>query len=417
MAGCWARGTCRGSGRRVRGGLAPAEHDVLGPLEGEVQVAVARRRGEPAVGEQPRPPGRGRASWGAVAATTPRPRRGRPRPATRSASRPVDRGVDAASRAGGRSRRPSGEPASRRPRGRASRRRRTRSPPWSSRTSERPASAASRSRSDGGPAALGRSRARRVVRVRTAPTGRDAADEVEVQLAGEVARTPRRPGRCCRARRAGGDHTPIPSWPGRTARIPPDTPLFAGRPTSNSHSPAPSYMPQVAMTDSTSRTVSSPAACSPGERVAAARGERRGDQRQVAGVHRDAQHAEVGVEHGLGVVVEGARAAQQVGDRAVAVAGRRAPSGTRPRRPRGRRPANRPSDASRWSIAAGRRPGRPRPGTMPTAVIAPALTIGLSGMPVAGASEIALKASPVGSTPIRRRTARLAVERRGSWRT
>ena len=42
---------------------------------------------------------------------------------------------------------------------------------------------------------------------------------------------PRRRGRCCRARRAVARRPPIPSWPGTTARIPPETPLLAGRPT------------------------------------------------------------------------------------------------------------------------------------------------------------------------------------------
>ena len=54
---------------------------------------------------------------------------------------------------------------------------------------------------------------------------------------------------------SGGDQTAIPSWPGRTARMPPDTPLLAGRPTPTNHSPAPSYIPQLAITESTMRTV------------------------------------------------------------------------------------------------------------------------------------------------------------------
>ncbi len=44
-------------------------------------------------------------------------------------------------------------------------------------------------------------------------------------------------------------------------------------------------------------------------------------------------------------------------------------------------------------------------GTIDAAAIAPALTIGLSGVPLPGASVMELKASPVGSTPIRARTA------------
>ena len=53
---------------------------------------------------------------------------------------------------------------------------------------------------------------------------------------------------------------------GATAMSPPLTPLLAGRPTRSSHSPEKSYMPQLAMIDSTSRaTASSPRlAASPG---------------------------------------------------------------------------------------------------------------------------------------------------------
>jgi len=40
----------------------------------------------------------------------------------------------------------------------------------------------------------------------------------------------------------------MPSCPGSTARIPPPTPLFAGRPTEVTQSPAPSYIPHVVMT-------------------------------------------------------------------------------------------------------------------------------------------------------------------------
>ncbi len=44
---------------------------------------------------------------------------------------------------------------------------------------------------------------------------------------------------------------------------PPETPLFAGTPTVNSQSPAESYMPQVAMTLKTARTVRSEATRTP----------------------------------------------------------------------------------------------------------------------------------------------------------
>ena len=60
-----------------------------------------------------------------------------------------------------------------------------------------------------------------------------------------------------------GEKTPIPSLPGSTAKIPPETPLLAGRPTETSHSPAKSYIPHDAITLRTSRTTSSPTARSP----------------------------------------------------------------------------------------------------------------------------------------------------------
>ncbi|SKX74630.1 Uncharacterised protein [Mycobacteroides abscessus subsp. abscessus] len=43
----------------------------------------------------------------------------------------------------------------------------------------------------------------------------------------------------------------MPHWPGSVPRSPPATPLFAGIPTVVNHSPAPSYMPQPAITDIT----------------------------------------------------------------------------------------------------------------------------------------------------------------------
>ncbi len=46
----------------------------------------------------------------------------------------------------------------------------------------------------------------------------------------------------------------MPSWPGRTAKMPPPTPLLAGMPTVVSQSPAASYIPQVAITLSTRRS-------------------------------------------------------------------------------------------------------------------------------------------------------------------
>ena len=52
--------------------------------------------------------------------------------------------------------------------------------------------------------------------------------------------------------------TPMPNCRFTTARIPPPTPLLAGRPTLQDQSPAPSYMPQVNMVERVSRTGSSP---------------------------------------------------------------------------------------------------------------------------------------------------------------
>ena len=45
--------------------------------------------------------------------------------------------------------------------------------------------------------------------------------------------------------------------------IPPLTPLFAGRPTDTIQRPAPSYMPQLDITDSTWRTVGCETATDP----------------------------------------------------------------------------------------------------------------------------------------------------------
>ncbi len=120
---------------------------------------------------------------------------------------------------------------------------------------------------------------------------------------------------------SGGEKTAIPSWPGSTARTPPATPLFAGMPTSTTHSPAASYMPQVVITLSTRSTYSRSSARSPVTgltpplaRVAAIRLRSRQST-------RDRALAEVEVEGELGVLLEDPEAAQHVADRAVAVAG------------------------------------------------------------------------------------------------
>ena len=64
-------------------------------------------------------------------------------------------------------------------------------------------------------------------------------------------------------RSSGGEKTAIPSWPGSTASTPPPTPLFAGMPTSTTHSPAESYIPQVVITLSTRSTWSRSSTRSP----------------------------------------------------------------------------------------------------------------------------------------------------------
>ena len=56
---------------------------------------------------------------------------------------------------------------------------------------------------------------------------------------------------------------PRPIWPGSTAMIPPPTPDLAGRPIRYIHSPDQSYMPQVAITDSTRATFSAFSARTP----------------------------------------------------------------------------------------------------------------------------------------------------------
>ena len=63
---------------------------------------------------------------------------------------------------------------------------------------------------------------------------------------------------------------------------------------------APLYMPQVAMTLSTDRTVASDAARTPVSGLHARR-ERGGDDREVVGIHRDGALAEVALDHQIAV--------------------------------------------------------------------------------------------------------------------
>ena len=60
-----------------------------------------------------------------------------------------------------------------------------------------------------------------------------------------------------------GLNSPMPNCPGLTASTPPDTPLLAGRPTRSIHAPAASYMPHMAIIDSTCCAVSSRTTCAP----------------------------------------------------------------------------------------------------------------------------------------------------------
>ena len=139
-----------------------------------------------------------------------------------------------------------------------------------------------------------------------------------------------------------------------------------------------------------------------GQRVDAAVGEGRGDHRQVAARRPRPSTGEVALERRR----RGRRRWRPKPRSRWAIARLRWPVARSESKTssvdRSGRPANRPI-ASRAAGRARSRPSRAR--TRPAAAIAPALTIGLSGVPVPGASVIALNASPVGSTPIRARTA------------
>ena len=211
-----------------------------------------------------------------------------------------------------------------------------------------------------------------------------------------------RRGRCCRWRRAAARTRPSPSCPGTTTRSPPATPLLAGSPTVYSHSPAPSYMPQVAMT-ARARPASWPCVSTrspvsgltpPLASVAAMAA------RSAASIV-DRALAEVALDDRVGIAVDGARTPAAGGRWLGCGVRSRAPSPARrgpgravgPRSGRTSRPASRAPGRARHPVETGR------------AAIAPALTIGLSGRPVPGASVMLLNASPVGSTPICARTA------------
>ncbi len=50
---------------------------------------------------------------------------------------------------------------------------------------------------------------------------------------------------------SGGAKVPMPPLPGATVMMPPPTPLLAGSPTSNSHSPDELYIPEMIITANT----------------------------------------------------------------------------------------------------------------------------------------------------------------------
>ena len=171
----------------------------------------------------------------------------------------------------------------------------------------------------------------------------------------------------CASRR--GLKAATPNCDGATARTPPLTPLFAGRPTRSIHSPEKSYMPQLAMTEITSRATRSLTTRSPGRRVHPAEGEGPGHDREVA--HRDEHRAltEVRLDGEVDRPVDDAVRAQQVPERAVAVARSRTPSGTPPRRPTATGPANADSISTTCAV----RSSMSAPGMSDVVAIAPAL--------------------------------------------
>ena len=60
-----------------------------------------------------------------------------------------------------------------------------------------------------------------------------------------------------------GENVATPNWPGSVPNRPPETPDFAGIPTSAIHRPAPSYMPAELITDSVNRHTSASKILSP----------------------------------------------------------------------------------------------------------------------------------------------------------
>ena len=137
-------------------------------------------------------------------------------------------------------------------------------------------------------------------------------------------------------------------------------------------------MPQVVITLRIGPTCWAATARSAGDRVDAAVGQRRRDQRQVAAVDQHRALAEVQVEHRLGRIAEDLVVAQHVADGAIAMAGaalrfehrlveRERATGI------GRQGADHPRRAAPAALS---------PRTSEAMAMAPALIIGFSGRPV-----------------------------------
>ncbi len=137
------------------------------------------------------------------------------------------------------------------------------SSPWSSNTAVRSARARgsprARPRSAGASSASPRACRRRARASRSAHRGERGG----ARGRGRGRGTRSRRARCSPDRRAWARTPRCRAGRGGRRSTPPETPLFAGIPTETSHSPAPSYMPQVVMTLSTLRTTSSRTARSP----------------------------------------------------------------------------------------------------------------------------------------------------------
>jgi len=192
---------------------------------------------------------------------------------------------------------------------------------------------------------------------------------------------------------SGGENTPMPSCPGKTAMMPPATPLFAGMPTAYTHSPAKSYMPQVVITLS---TLSTTRWSTHARRSAGARRRWRVSrhEREVAAVDQDRALAEVEVERSVRVVGQYVEVPEHVADRAIPMSGLllrtidrvvdlEPPAGVH------REHGEQALEAILGRVARYERRRRDRPG----------VDHRFNGQPVPGFRLIELNASPLGSTP------------------